>query len=66
MWKDTGIYKKDNEIVVSQFRETSGSLWDFRNRKIIYETKKFRISYNYPEKCLKNNDWKLIKEIKNE
>ncbi|MFI2742746.1 hypothetical protein ACG2LH_08405 [Zhouia sp. PK063] len=54
MWKDSKIYTNSkNEKVISQWRETSGSIYDYRDRKIIAEFGQFRISYNHDIKNLK-------------
>ena len=59
MWEDTDIYINNNEKIVSQFRETSGSIHDYRNRKIIANYGSFRISYDCNIENL-NDDWKKI------
>ncbi len=47
MWQDLYIYTNDkNEKVISQWRETSGSIYDYRDRKIIADYGQFRISLN--------------------
>ena len=54
MWEDVRIYTNDkNEKVIGQFRETSGSIHDFRNRKIIADFGQFRISFDCNMKKLK-------------
>lgn len=46
MWQDHFIYTNDkNEKVISQWRETSGSIYDYRDRKIIADYGQFRISF---------------------
>lgn len=53
MWQDLKIYtNKRNEKVISQWRETSGSIYDYRDRKIIAEYSQFRISLNINTKNL--------------
>ena len=45
MWQDVSIYTNEkNEKVISQWRETSGSIYDYRDRKIISDFGQFRIS----------------------
>lgn len=47
MWQDISIYKNQNgEKIISQWRETSGSIFDYRNRRIIADFGQFRISYD--------------------
>lgn len=47
MWQDLIIYTNDkNEKVISQWRETSSSVYDCRDRKIIADYGKFRISFD--------------------
>ena len=54
MWQDLFIYTNDkNEKVVSQWRETSGSIYDYRDRKIIADYGQFRISFDCNTKKLK-------------
>jgi len=54
MWEDVRIYTNDkNEKVIGQFRETSGSIYDFRDRKIIADFGQFRISFDCNAKNLK-------------
>lgn len=46
-WKDISIYEdKNGNRIAYQLRETSGSIYDYRYRKIYYENKSFRISTN--------------------
>ncbi|MCY1481087.1 hypothetical protein D3C87_68020 [compost metagenome] len=57
MWQDLFIYKNDkNEKVISQWRETSGSIYDYRDRKIIADYGQFRISLECNAKKL-NGVW---------
>lgn len=54
MWQDLTVYtNKKNEKVISQWRETSGSIYDYRDRKIILEFELFRISFDCNAKDLK-------------
>lgn len=54
MWQDQLIYKNNkNEKVISQWRETSGSIYDYRDRKIIADYGQFRISFDTNAKKLK-------------
>lgn len=54
MWQDVKVYTKDkDEKVISQWRETSGSIYDYRDRKIIADYGQFRISYDCNAKNLK-------------
>lgn len=54
VWQDLSIYTNRNgEKVISEWRETSGSIYDYRYRKIIGDFGQFRISYNYDKKKLK-------------
>lgn len=54
MWQDLIIYTNDkNEKVISQWRETSGSIHDYRDRKIIADYEQFRISFYCNVKNLK-------------
>ncbi|HEX8313725.1 MAG TPA: hypothetical protein VF609_01950, partial [Flavisolibacter sp.] len=54
MWQDLTVYTNaKNEKVISQWRETSGSIYDYRDRKIITEYGQFRISLNCNVKNLK-------------
>lgn len=46
-WKDLAIYEDTNgHSIVYQMRETSGSIYDYRYRKIFYENNSIRISIN--------------------
>lgn len=70
LWEDVRIYANDkNEKVVSQWRETSGSIHDYRDRKILADYAQFRISLDCNAKKLKgvwteynirNNTTKII------
>ena len=54
MWQDTTIYTNDKgETVISEWRETSGSIYDYRDRKIIADYGQFRISFDCNLKKLK-------------
>ena len=54
MWEDTIVYTNDkNEKVIGQFRETSGSIHDFRDRKVIADFGQIRISFDCNAKNLK-------------
>ena len=54
MWQDLFIYTNDkNEKVISEWRETSGSIYDYRDRKIIADYGQFRISLDCDAKKLK-------------
>ncbi|MBP4143201.1 hypothetical protein J3S90_15455 [Flavobacterium sp. P4023] len=56
IWQDLKIYtNSNNEKVVSEWRETSGSLYDYRYRKIYFENKIFRFSINYDKKKMSGN-----------
>lgn len=46
-WKDISILEeKDGNKIAHQLRETSGSIYDYRYRKIFYENESIRISVN--------------------
>jgi hypothetical protein len=52
VWQDISVYTNaKNEKVISQFCETSGSIYDYRDRKIIADYGQFRLSFN----CKANN-----------
>jgi amino acid transporter len=54
MWQDVTVYtNKKGEKVISQWRETSGSIYDYRDRKIISDYEQFRISFDCNAKNLK-------------
>lgn len=54
MWQDVTVYTNDkDQKVISQWRETSGSIYDYRDRKIISEFGEFRISFDCNAKNLK-------------
>lgn len=54
MWQDVSVYtNEEGETVISQWRETSGSIYDFRDRKIITELGQLRISIDCDIKSLK-------------
>ena len=47
MWQDVAIYTKaDGEKVISQWRETSGSIYDYRCRKTLADFGQIRISFD--------------------
>ena len=52
IWEDVTIYKNKNKCkVISQFRETSGSIYDYRERLIFYEfSNNNRISIEWTKK----------------
>jgi hypothetical protein len=60
MWVDIEIYEnKNNDKIIGQFMEISGSLHDYRNRKIIHEFNNgIRLSYTYPDNKI-NGIWKV-------
>ena len=54
MWQDVRVYTNDkDEKVISQWRETSGSIYDYRDRKIFADFGQFRISLDCKTKKLK-------------
>ena len=54
MWEDVKVYTNDkNEKVIRQRRETSGSIYDSRDRKIIADFGQFRVSFDCNAKKLK-------------
>ena len=54
MWQDISIYtNNDGKKVISQWRETSGSIYDFRDRRIIGDFGQFRISFDCDRRKLK-------------
>lgn len=54
MWQDLFIYTNEkNEKVISQWRETSGSIYDYRDRNIIADYGQLRISLDCNAKKLK-------------
>lgn len=58
MWQDISIYtNKDGEKIISQWRETSGSIYDYRDRKILKDFGQFRISFDCNRRKLKG-DWR--------
>ena len=55
-WKDISIVENKNGDKISyQLRETSGSIYDYRYRKIYYENESIRISRNY--NLVKKTGW---------
>lgn len=58
MWQDISIYtNKDGDKVISEWRETSGSIYDYRDRKIFSDFGQFRISIDCNRRKLKG-DWR--------
>jgi len=58
MWQDISIYtNKDGDKVISEWRETSGSIYDYRDRQILADLGQFRISYDSNRRKLKG-DWR--------
>ena len=58
MWQDISIYtNKDGDKVISEWRETSGSIYDYRDRKIFADLGQFRISFDCNRRKLKG-DWR--------
>ncbi|WP_147387894.1 hypothetical protein [Pelobium manganitolerans] len=58
MWQDIKIYTNyKDEKIISQRIEVSGSLYEYRDRKIIADFGNFRISFNYNSENL-NGIWK--------
>jgi hypothetical protein len=54
VWQDLSIYTNRNgEKVISEWRETSGSIYDYRDRKILCDFGQFRISFDCDRKKLK-------------
>ena len=54
VWQDLSIYtNKNGGKVISEWRETSGSIYDYRDRKIIGDFGQFRISFDCDRKMLK-------------
>ena len=54
VWQDLSIYtNKNGEKVISEWRETSGSIYDYRDRRIICDFGQFRISFDCNTKKLK-------------
>jgi len=54
MWQDLSIYtNNDGKEVISQWRETSGSIYDYRDRRIIGDFGQFRISFDCDRSKLK-------------
>jgi len=66
IWEDTVIYTNNNgDKVISQFRETSGSIYDYRERFILGEfSYKNRISIEWAKKRM-HGIWKA-KVVKND
>lgn len=66
IWEDVRIYKNKNKYkVISQFRETSGSIYDFRERLILYEfSNNNRISIEWTKKRM-HGIWNA-KDLKND
>lgn len=54
MWQDVSIYTNHKkEKIISQWRETSGSIYDYRDRKVVADFGQFRISFDCNLKNLK-------------
>jgi hypothetical protein len=54
MWQNVKVYTNDkDQKVISQWRETSGSIYDYRDRKILADFGEFRISFDCNAKNLK-------------
>jgi hypothetical protein len=54
MWQDVAVYTKPNgEKIISQWRETSGSIYDFRCRKILADFGQIRISFYVESRDIK-------------
>jgi len=57
-WQDLFIYTNDNGAkVINEWRELSGSIYDYRDRKILGDFGQFRISINWDEKYM-HGIWK--------
>ena len=63
IWEDTHVFTNEKgQKIISQFRETSGSIYDYRERLIIYElANKNRISIAWTKKRM-SGVWK-VKDI---
>ncbi len=47
IWQDVSIYTNDDgKKVISQWRETSGSIYDYRDRRVIADFGQLRVSLN--------------------
>jgi len=59
-WYNLEVYtNKKGHKILYQLKETSGSIWDYRERFVVYEfNDKNRISINWSSKYLKNK-WKV-------
>jgi len=66
VWEDALIYtNKNGQKVISEFRETSGSIYDYRKRLILFEfADNNRISINWSVKRM-HGTW-YVTEIKND
>ena len=66
IWEDTHIYTNQNgQKIISQFRETSGSIHDFRERLVLYEFgNNNRISINW-KKSRMTGIWDVYNKEKN-
>ena len=54
MWQNVKVYTNDkDQKVISQWRETSGSIYDYRDRKILADFGEFRISFDCNAKNLR-------------
>lgn len=58
VWQDIRIYQnKDGETIIGQFKEISGSIHAYQNRKVIYDFENgIRLSYIYPDNKI-NGSW---------
>jgi hypothetical protein len=72
LWEDVVVYTNvEGETVISQFRRTSGSIYDYRNRMVIKDfCNGYRISLDWPEskmhgKWVKHNVAKGTEETVN-
>jgi hypothetical protein len=51
VWEDMAVYTNEKgEKITSQWRETSGSIYDYRNRKEFLDCGHFRISLDWSKK----------------
>lgn len=58
VWQDTAIYTNEKgEKIIDQWRETSGSIYDYRHRKIFLDCEQFRISLDWHKKYM-HGIWK--------
>ena len=66
IWQDVRIYQKnDGETIIGQFKEISGSIHAYQNRKVIYDFEiGIRLSYIYPDDKI-NGTW-TVHDLKSE